>query len=158
MAISFVETMSGAVRDEEGKEHPISFDVSASGRGAGHFELKGIINAPPWAPETSVEGTLTMSVLRPSIAYHLDFTARDGRRLSLDAEKTPSVFKPVTSMTFMPALLKDSGGRVVARGEMRFDLKDLVHFLASWLPGTRTQQRQLDVRRRAVDRHQLEGG
>lgn len=158
MQLSFVETMSGTVRGEDGVSHPISFDVSAAGRGGGHFELRGVVSAPPWAPSATVEGTLTISPLKPAITYHLHFTALDGRRLELNAQKTPSLLRPLGSMTWMPAVLQDADARLVARGEMRFDLKDVLVFAASWLPGPRTQQRRLDVRRRAIDRHLMQGG
>jgi len=153
--LSFVETMTGTLRDGAGREHPVSFDVSARGRGVGHFDLLGVLSAPPWAAETSAEGTLTISLLRGSIAYRLWFTAADRRRLRLEAEKTPSLLRPISSMTFMPAEIQDSVGQVLGRGSMTFDLNDLLPFLASWLPGPRHQQRRLDVRRRAIDRQLL---
>ncbi len=40
---------------------------------------------------------------------------------------------------------------------MSFDLRELLPFLASWLPVVKLQQRRLDVRRRAVARTQLRG-
>lgn len=159
MRISFVETMSGTLTDEEGTERPVAFDVSAVSRGpAGHFELRGLMRAPPWAPETETSGTLVISPLKPALVYQLRFTARDGRTLTLDAQKTPSPLRPLTSMTFMPTVVREDGGRVLGRGSMRFDLRDLLPFLVSWLPGPRTQQKRLDARRRAVARQALQEG
>ena len=155
MQISFVETMSGTVRDERGVTHPISFSVCAVGVRGGHFTLKGVITAPPWAArEVSCEGTLVISLRPRAITYHLTFDAA-AQTLTLDAQKSPTPLHPLRSMTYMPTTIRDAHGVVVARGDMTFDLRHLPIFLASYINGS--QQRQLDVRRRALDRLVLTG-
>lgn len=155
MKISFVETMRGTLRDLQGTDQPISFDVGASALGGGRFELKGLVSAPPWAPQAPAEGTLVMSLFEPAMTYQLRFTATDGALLTLDAQKHPTPLAPVRSMTEMETTLRDAGGQLLANGRMFFDLADLVPFLRSWLPLSRSQRRNLDVRRRAVARQLL---
>jgi len=76
MQLSFVETMSGTVLDARGGEHPISFAVCAVDLGGGHFTLKGVVTAPPWATqEVNCEGTLTIALRPAAITYHLTFAA-----------------------------------------------------------------------------------
>lgn len=134
MRIRFAETMQGELRTAAGVEAPVSFSVDARSEGVGVFALSGSVQAPPWAEGAPAEGTLTMSVLERSIAYVVRFTAKDGSAMVLEGRKHPSPFAPLQSMTEMPVSLKDAQGTVVASGAMRFDLKDLPGFLASWLP------------------------
>jgi hypothetical protein len=156
LTISFVEAMRGWLRRPDGFELPISFEVSAVGIRPGHFEIRGLLAAPPLVREAPARGTLEMSL--SLIAYHLDFTGDDGQSLHLDAAKHPSILAPLKSMTEMEARVTDDGGRVLASGEMRFATRDLPGFLASWLPGRRQARRQLDTRRRGLERRALAGG
>ena len=160
MEVSFVETMRGTLVTADGERTEVEFDVVARAPSVrtllftGRTELTGLLRAPPFASEVPARGSL---VLGPTaLDYELHFTAADGRALVLNGHKGPSLLKPVTSMTVMAAVLRDPEGNEVARGEMRFDLKDLVPFLASWLPVGRFAQRALDTRRRRVERHLLE--
>ena len=157
MRLTFVETMSGTLQGEDGRAHPLSFHVQAASLGGGRFELAGVVAAPPWAVETDARGTLTFALLRPAITYCLRFTTRAGEALTLDAQKRPKVFSFIRSMTLMPATLRDESGQVLARGELAFDLRGLLPFLASWLPLHQPQQKQLEVRRRAAARQALWG-
>jgi hypothetical protein len=150
--ISFLETMRGTVAEGGGAEHPIEFTVSARRLSRGRFALSGVASAPPWLTEGEVSGTLEMSVFPPAITYHLDL----GGGCTLDAQKTPSPLAPIESFTFMPVTLR-SGAEVLAEGSMRFDLRDLPRFVASWLPLARGQHRELDARRRALVRAALDG-
>jgi hypothetical protein len=158
MTLSFVETMRGTLRDAAGAEHPVSFEVTASSRGRGRFDLRGVISAPPFAPEAVAEGTLTIAPFLRAITYRLRFQSRDGAMLGLEAEKHPTPTSPLKSMTEMDAELFDAQGRLLAHGRMLFDLADLPRFAASWLPVAREQQKRLDVRRRAIARQLLGGG
>jgi hypothetical protein len=151
--ISFVETMSGSVVDPAGAEHTITFTVAASQERRGHFLLRGLVSSPPWLDEREATGTLVMSAVPPAIVYHLEL----GEGRTLDAQKTPSPLAPIDSMTFMPVTLRHADGRLIAEGSMRFDMKDLPRFLASWLPWPRPQQKQLDARRRALLRSSIDG-
>lgn len=154
MILSFVETMRGWLSTRDG-ERPVSFEVRAAGQGGGHFELRGLISAPPFAVDRPVHGSLVIAPLKRSIAYALEFTGDDGRRYALEAEKHPSLLAPLTSMTAMQAILRDGGGTELARGEMRFDLRDLAPFALSWLPFPRLAQKQLDAKRRQIERSLL---
>jgi hypothetical protein len=151
--IGFLETMRGTVIEPDGTEHRIQFTVSARRRSGGRFALSGVASAPPWLEEGEVSGTLVMSVRPPAIVYHLEL----GGGRTLDAQKTPSPLAPIESFTFMPVTLRGPGAEVLAEGSMRFDLRELPRFMASWLPVARGQQRQLDARRRAVVRAALDG-
>jgi len=148
---SFVETMQGRVRALDGAEHDVSFSVRADGA-RGRFALRGIVRAPPWTPEAEGEGTLVMAPWPASVSYQVRF----GPGLTLEGRKDVSVLRPVHSMTFMPVSVKGPDGEVLAEGSMRFDLKDLPRFLASWWPLSDLQQRRLDADRRALVRRTLE--
>ncbi len=131
MAIAFAETMRGWLRAPEG-EQPISFELRASGGAGGRFALAGRLSFPPFALDAPARGELAISPRR--LAYALAFAGDDGRRYRLLAEKRPSLLAPVRSMTSMWAVVRELDGPAVAEGEMRFDLRDLPAFLASWLP------------------------
>lgn len=154
--MKFVETMRGWVRGADGVEHPIAFDVRASAtERPGHFSLEGIVSAPPFAPEALATGTLVMSALPPSIAYHLRFESPAHGPLELVAAKHPRPWAPLRTMTLMEATLS-SGAGVLARGPMRFLLADLPPFLASWLPVRTQAARRLDAGTRLLERRLLE--
>ena len=157
MRLSFVETMRGAVRDARGIAHPICFEVSAEGGGGGRFALRGIAKAPPWAREAAARGTLTIAPRARTITYALRFEAEAGGEVTLEAQKRLSLLAPLRSLTTMPVTVRGPAGEALARGEMSFDLRGIVPFLASWLPAARAQARRLDVRRRAVERARLRG-
>jgi len=158
MRLSFVETMRGTVRDLHGDVHSIAFDVSAIGNSRdGHFALRGLARAPHWAREAAAHGTLTIAPRERTITYVVRFRSEAGAELLLDAQKRFSFFAPLRSMTLMPVTLRDASGEVIARGEMMFDLRELVPFLASWLPLIKAPQKRLDARRRAAVRALLRG-
>ena len=156
MTISFVEAMRGWLRDGSGQEHPVSFEVLAQRRAGGLFEIRGLLSAPPLARDVPAHGTLEMGI--GFIAYHLEFNGADGTPLTLEAMKHPTIFSPLKSMTQMQATVRDAKGATLAEGEMRFALSDLLPFAASWLPGQRDSQKQLEARRRHVERLLLAGG
>jgi len=147
--LSFVETMRGEVDDGE-RRRKIEFTVRSDALGGGHFTLKGVATIDGLASEAEAKGTLQMSVLPPRIRYQLELGSSRGP-LTLDAEKHPSPLRPFKSMTWMPVTVRDATGKVIAKGEMTFDLRELPEFAASWLP-VMTQQKQLDARRRAAAR------
>lgn len=153
MLLSFVETMRGWLRSDGGPEFPVSFELVALSTHRGRFSVRGLLAAPPLAPETPARGTLEMGLGR--IAYHLEFVGEGGRRLVLDATKHPTLLAPLRSMTRMLATIKDESGRVVASGEMRFEVRDLPAFIASWLTAAQAGRRQLETRRRHLERRAL---
>jgi hypothetical protein len=152
MKISFVETMRGTLRDADGVEHAVEFRVNASGAG-GEFTLRGRITLPPWVEGGAAEGTLTMSIVPPLLAYRLSF----GDGLTLEADKHPTPLSPLRSMTFMNAIVRDKTQKTIAEGPMRFDIRELPQFLASWLPFGHRQQRALDADLREAARKELLG-
>jgi len=155
MPISFVETMRGWLRGADGPEIPVSFELVAVNRRRGRFDVRGLVSAPPLAYEAPARGTLDLGL--GSLAYHLEFEGRDGTKLHLDATKHPTVLAPLRSMTRMQAEIHDGAGGLVASGEMRFALRDLPAFLATWLPGARHAHHHLDSRRRGAERRALTG-
>jgi hypothetical protein len=162
MLVSFVETMRGSITDATGRPQPIEFEVKAEARSLRGFlrtgvtKVSGLLNAGPWATQVPITGTLRMSVLDRRIEYRLE-TGEGRSRLFLDGTKNVSPMTLLQSMTVMPVSLRDETGRTLGEGEMRFDMKDLAPFLASWLPLSRNAQRLLDVRRRQVERQALAG-
>jgi hypothetical protein len=162
MRVGFVETMRGTLRDGAA-EHPVEFSIRTEAPGWRAFlrdgvtRACGVMRAAPWAREAACEGTLTLSVRRPRIAYSLTFTADDGRVLTLAGEKRPTPRSPLGSMTTLPMALTDAAGTRLAEGTLFFDLRDLAPFALSWLPvaGDRGA-RALDTARIALHRRALE--
>ncbi len=152
MALAFVETMRGEVTTPAGACARVDFHVRAAGGAGGRFALEGVVHAPPWVDETTGKGTLVLSVLPASIAYDVRFTARDGRALRLHGAKSPSLLRPVRSMTVLPITLSEDGGADLAQGTMHFDLLELPEFLRSMAPGRSGPHRRLEARRVAVAR------
>lgn len=158
MRVSFVETMRGTLRDADGGSHPAEIELrtDAAWRAFlrdGRTEATGLVRAGPWAAEAPLRGTLTIDPRTPRLAYHLEFES-GGARYVLAGEKHPDWRRPLETMTRLPVTLR-SDQRVVAEGELRFDLRELPAFLVSWLPLGRAQ-RLLDVRRRIVERRLLD--
>lgn len=126
MKLSFSETMRGTVGG-----NPIEFTVTARAEGLGFFTLEGTIKALPWASGPTT-GSLRLKLLgfERYIRYHLSLP----NGFTLEAEKKPSLSRPLHSMTWMPAQLKDAKGDVVAKGTMTFALRELPSFVLSALP------------------------
>jgi hypothetical protein len=157
MTLSFVEAMRGWLQGA-GSELPVSFELRAIHRSGRRFDVQGVLAAPPLAQETMTRGTLDLGP--GELTYHLTFDARDGRRLTLDAVKHPSLRAPHRSMTRMHTEIRDAEGAVLASGEMRFATRDLPRFLSSWVPqlfGSKAH-RELDTRRRQIERRLLSDG
>jgi hypothetical protein len=156
MDVSFVETMRGTLQTQAGVVSAVEFDLVAFAPQLGRFlfdgrtEVRGLLRAPAWADETPVRGTLIIS--RKTLEYRVEFRGRGGERYVLEGVKHPTVLRPVASMTQMKATLREADGRLVAEGEMSFDVRDLASFALSWLPVGKRAQRSLDAKRRAVER------
>lgn len=155
---AFVETMRGELTDAVGVVHPVTFEVHAVGTGGGHHTLSGVVSLPPWTHESSAEGTLVLSLRPRAIAYEIDFVADDGRPMHLSGRKTPSLLAPIQSMTVMPVVVTGADGNAVAEGSMRFDLRELLAFLASWLPRRSAALRRLEARQRQIERRAFTRG
>ncbi len=88
---------------------------------------------PGWADDAEVSGRLRVApVAARQIRYTMDFTADDGRRLHLDGWKSVSARRPVRSMTSLPVTVTDGDGVVVGEARLRFRLRGLEAFLASF--------------------------
>ncbi len=145
MQPSFVETMRGTLKDELGHSHPVQFDVSARGEGAGYFRLEGLARAEPWAQDAKATGTLIISPTLRFIRYRVRFPATGGD-WELKGEKRPRLLSPVSSMTTLPIELTDAKGALKAWGDLSFSLTDLPGFLASWLPFSTGARKALEAR------------
>lgn len=163
MPVAFVETMSGTLREEGGREHSVCFHVRAHRHEGPRFHLSGVIHAAPWMDEAVVTGTLTLSPFPASIAYDLRFRGMDGRPLRLHGAKRPTPLSPFRSMSTLPVTLSMEGedgnhvGPPLATGTMHFDWLDLPTFIVSWLPMATKPHRQLVARRVAVARREMGG-
>jgi hypothetical protein len=159
--VSFVEAMAGTVRDSDGRDRPLDFNVKAEADSTRQFlltgktTLTGIIHAPPWAAEAPVEGTMAMSATHRYVNYMLAFRSRTGDDLVLEGTKNVRLDAVLRTMTHMPVTLRRKEGEILAEGELSFDLRDLIPFARSWLPIRRSQQFALDLQRRAVQRRVL---
>ena len=147
MRMGFVETMSGTVTDDAGAAWPVSFEVSARAEGQGWYRLEGVARAERWAPEARASGSLHLS--SRALRYRVEFDAPSGR-LVLEGHKTPSLLAPVASMTRLPVTLTDGAGRVLASGELAFNLRHLPGFLATWLPFVRAPARRVEAEARRL--------
>jgi len=130
MRITFSETMRGTLK-RNGDDLPIEFTVTARAEGLGWFTLDGTAKAPPFA-EGPTTGSLQLKLVGFDRFIRYRLSLPGGYRL--EAEKSPSIFKPLRSMTWMPVKLLDRDGALVAEGEMTFALRELPQFVLSALP------------------------
>ncbi|MBE2249003.1 MAG: hypothetical protein IAE78_05580 [Myxococcus sp.] len=156
MALSFIETMRGAVTDANGREHPLAFHVRTQQLNGGHFALEGVVHASGFGDEAPCEGTLDLSLAPPALRYRVRWSA-GGDDLVLSGAKAPSLLAPVKSMTVLPVTLARASGGRLASGTLRFDLFDLPAFLKSWLPVPTRGRRRFEARHVAVSRRALVG-
>ena len=159
MKVGFVETMRGTLKDPSGTESSVEFEIHAEAEHLraflrdGQTRVKGILRAAPWASEVPATGELTIALPR-SLTYLLSFEA-NGVRYRLEGQKHPSVLRPIRSMTVMDVVLKTEAGAELARGEMRFSIKEIGGFLASWLPFYAAPRVSLGIRRRMLERARM---
>ncbi len=159
MKVGFVETMRGSLQDTSGVSSTVEFEVHAEAEHLraflrdGHTKLQGILRAAPYAAEVPATGELTIALPR-SLTYRLSFES-NGVRYRLEGEKHPSLLRPIRSMTVMDVVLKTEDGKELARGEMRFAIRELAGFLASWLPFYAAPRVSLGIRRRMLERARM---
>lgn len=151
MTLSFIETMSGALVDNEGRRHAVDFQVRATQIGRGRFALDGIAHAGAFVSEAPCTGTLTLSLSPAAIAYDVRFEDSEGRAFAIAGAKSPRITAPLRSMTELPVKLTRDDV-VVATGPMGFDLFELGPFLSSWLPLATEHRRRFEARHTAVVR------
>lgn len=161
MRVSFVETMRGTLSDERGATTPVEFTLHVEAPSTraflfdGRCAARGVVKAPPFAPEVPCEGDVVITRLPPSIGYCLRVRAADGATLTLAGTKQVELTRVLSTMTTLPVELTDEAGAVRARGVMTFDLGDLVPFLATFSPLAKRPKALVDAARVAARRRAL---
>ena len=140
--LAFEETMAGACRrvsDGGAFEAKLIVSVRAEpslkkaieARGS-VLSLRGTIALPGLVEETPCEGTLTMRPLegRGTLIYDVSFHDRSGARWSLRGEKHARLFLGLGMTRLHTEIRKE--GELVAEGLLRFDLRDVPSWLATF--------------------------
>lgn len=97
--------------------------------------VEGTLEMEGFAHDAPVRGTIEIAPIRKRlIRYELDFTANDGRPHRFVGQKDIRLTDLLATWTTCHGAIFDERGDEVARGTIRFDLSDLVPFLASWRP------------------------
>ncbi|MBN1944942.1 MAG: NAD(P)-dependent oxidoreductase [Bradymonadales bacterium] len=135
---SFTENLRGACF-LEGKDQKTS-SVALSARIASpeiHLPMRadlwtidGVLTVEGLAHQVPIEGTLELSLLsRRKLLYQFVFTGDDGQQYRFEGSKRFSLRQPVYSLTRIQFSIVDRHGRIVARGEARWDPRqELVEF------------------------------
>ncbi len=149
MGLSFFETMRGEMLDERAVAHPIRFEVKAEATKIpafltrGEVKITGVVDAPPFAEQAPLEGSMQISPLRKKeIRYDFRFADPAGKPCRFKGKKTIRLHRPVASMTYMEGAITRAGDEI-ARGEMYFALADLGEFITSWWPSTSIPRAEL---------------
>lgn len=145
--VEFAETMAGRCTVlATGREVDTHFTVRAGlvdaagmmramlGEGAswaldGHATVDGLATRSPCV------GSLTMRPLRSTgtLVYDLTFDGDDGVAYTLHGEKSVTTRAMLSGMTTLPTeVCRAADGVPVARGTLRFALRDLAPWLATW--------------------------
>lgn len=145
--VEFTETMRGRCEVlSTGRDVEAEFTVrAAAGDGSkmlralfaegGVMGLEGTATIGGMAERARCEGALTMRPLRlrGTLVYDLRFTGDDGVAYALHGEKNVSLATATTGMTTLHTeIARAADGVPVARGTLRFDLGDVVPWLATW--------------------------
>jgi hypothetical protein len=96
------------------------------------LSLRGTIALPGLVDEVPCEGTLTMRPLEGhgTLIYDVSFRDRAGARWSLRGEKHARFFLGLGMTRLHTEIRKE--GELVAQGLLRFDLKDVPSWLATF--------------------------
>ncbi|MFI9150485.1 hypothetical protein [Streptomyces sp. NPDC053367] len=137
-ATTFAETMTGTVRlAGQPEDRPVRVDLRVWAdtvvlpHRTTRATVSGRIRIRGYADDHQVTGELEISPLaRRRIDYRLRFRA-DGREFTLRGWKSVSPRSPWTSMTVLPFTVSEDGVPC-GEGTLRFPLRELVPFLASW--------------------------
>ena len=136
--VSFFERMSGQLLDSRGEQHPASFEIKAEASHLAHFlrhgktRISGVIDAQPWADAAALSGTLELSPLvHRRIVYDFAFSDAEGQPCRFVGKKKLRLGRPLHSLTHLSAELRCRAA-LVAKGQMRFDLRELPAFARSW--------------------------
>ena len=139
MPVQFEETMAGTISTPEGPR-AFSFRVQAASDAwmvfgwvelmtlTGTASLQGVVTDAPLLRGSNLEiGIPFHDYLR----YQVAFEGPDGERYRYVGQKTVRPWRLVSTMTTLRGQLFRDGVEVGA-GTLRFDLKTLPRFLASW--------------------------
>lgn len=152
--LEFIETMAGELeRRSDGRELDARFTVRvftpdlgqalrAMRHEGGVFELEGDATVRDVATSAPARGTLTMrpKARRGTLIYRLHFVADDGRALELYGQKHVRPADLLGGMTTLHTELSVQGeDRPMARGVLRFDLRDLTPWLRTFRLGRRVR-------------------
>jgi hypothetical protein len=137
---TFSEVMSGParLRDEPG-QRPLRLELDVTCPGLlllwndTEATMTGRVSMAGVADDPEANGTMQIAPLRRRrLRYQLAFRAIDGQLMRLDGWKSVSLLRPLRSMTRLPATLYAENGSVLGEAQLRFDLRDLPKFLASF--------------------------
>ncbi len=95
----------------------------------GEITMEGVATARPLHGELIID-----PILGRRIRYDFHFEGDDGSRYRFLGQKDVSLLDPVGSMTTLPATVSDQHGVRIASATLRFDLHDLMPFLATFRP------------------------
>ena len=97
--------------------------------------VEGTLDMEGVADDVPVTGTIEISPFKKRlIRYELDFTGDDGKPYRFVGQKDIRLSDLIGTWTTCNGAVVDGKGIELARGTIRFDLKDLAPFLASWRP------------------------
>jgi hypothetical protein len=137
---TFSEVMAGPARLRgEGGSRSLRLEVDVVAPGllklwadteasmSGRAVLDGVADDP------AATGTMHIApIRRRRLRYQLVFHTADGAPLHLDGWKSVSYLRPLRSMTTLPATVYAADGSVFGEALLKFDLRDLPRFLASF--------------------------
>ena len=142
VGFEFHETMSGSYvrEDEPERQRRLSFTMRAHAPSLRRFlsrrevTIEGTVNAEGLATDQPLSGTMGLDLLVTGrLPYAFDFVSDDGDRYRFAGQKIVRATRLRQTMTTLPAALFDESNRLVARGELFFDLTgELGKFLRSW--------------------------
>lgn len=145
MGISFFESMSGELIDDDGAAHHVAIDIRCDASRATRFLLNGrarvtgTIRVLPWTDAAACEGTVAVRPLQSrKMEYDMTFRDANGTPCRLWGQKDITLRGLYQSMTTLKAHL-ECGGQVVASGPMNFHSDDLLAFAKSWSFGPATR-------------------
>jgi choline dehydrogenase-like flavoprotein len=140
IGLEFSEVMAGTMTLIGGEHVEVEFEVRASqeadepGLDAEvSFSLEGMMRFPGLATASPCHGTLLMRPLErhATLGYTLDFDSDDGRALTLRGSKDVGVLSVLRGMTTLHTTVWHDE-EMIARGILRFDLRDLPDWLATF--------------------------
>lgn len=140
----FHETMTGTWQRDgapAGCHLRFQFTAAVSAADLGRYlrdrrvRIAGTVEAEGLARGAFLEGEMELDpLLGRVIGYRFRFTGDDGRAYAFRGRKEMRLLHPIRSLTTLPGALLDEDGRAVGHAALRFALRDLPAFLASFRP------------------------